>query len=253
MRFFGYYLFGQVVIPEQEIIMEFKKLSAPSLKDLFVAELEGKIISGELKVGEKLPSERELADSMQVSRAVVNAGIAEMEQKGFLIIKPRVGTFVEDYRKNGTLEAFVSIMKYNGGSMTRDEVNSILQLRVVLVTLGVELAATQASDEQLTSLLNITNQLSEELTNEAVVDLTFKLYHEIAFISGNNLLPLLFVSFKDLVCRLWQKYILNFGKNALIQNNLTLTQLLISRDKDAAVNHITSSTNEAIFDERMYL
>ena len=83
--------------------MQFQKLSAPSLKELFVTQLENKILSGELKVGEKLPSERELATSMQVSRAVVNAGISEMEQKGFLIVRPRVGTFVEDYRKNGSL------------------------------------------------------------------------------------------------------------------------------------------------------
>ena len=64
--------------------MQFQKISTPSLKDLFVKELENKILSGELKVGDKLPSERELASSMQVSRAVVNAGIAELEQKGFL-------------------------------------------------------------------------------------------------------------------------------------------------------------------------
>ena len=84
--------------------MQFQKISTPSLKDLFVKELENKILSGELKVGDKLPSERELASSMQVSRAVVNAGIAELEQKGFLIIKPRIGTFVENFYKNGTLE-----------------------------------------------------------------------------------------------------------------------------------------------------
>ncbi len=77
--------------------MQFQKISTPSLKDLFVKELENKILSGELKVGDKLPSERELASSMQVSRAVVNAGIAELEQKGFLIIKPRIGTFVENF------------------------------------------------------------------------------------------------------------------------------------------------------------
>ena len=58
--------------------MQFQKISTPSLKDLFVKELENKILSGELKVGDKLPSERELASSMQVSRAVVNAGIAEL-------------------------------------------------------------------------------------------------------------------------------------------------------------------------------
>lgn len=233
--------------------MQFKKISAPSLKELFVAELESKIISGELKVGDKLPSERELAESMQVSRAVVNAGIAEMEQKGFLIIKPRVGIFVEDYRKNGTLEAFVSIMKYNGGSMTRDEINSILELRVVLVTLAVELAIKNAKDDQLAKLASITDQLSAELTNDTIIEFTFELHHELAFICGNNLLPLIFVSFKDLVCRLWQKYILNFGKDALIQSDKKLVSLLLARDTAGAINHVTASTNAAIRNEDMYV
>ena len=55
--------------------MEFSKLNAPSLKELFIQELETMILSGRLMVGEKLPPERELAESMQVSRAVVNSGI----------------------------------------------------------------------------------------------------------------------------------------------------------------------------------
>ena len=94
--------------------MLFKKLSAPSLKELFVAELEGMILSGKLEIGAKLPPERELAESMQVSRAVVNSGLDEMEKKGFLVVKPRIGTFVADYRKYGTADTLVSIMQYNG-------------------------------------------------------------------------------------------------------------------------------------------
>mgnify|MGYP005972838889 CR=1 FL=1 len=62
--------------------MEFQKLNAPSLKELFISELENMIISGKLPIGTKLPSERELATSMQVSRAVVNSGIAELEKNG---------------------------------------------------------------------------------------------------------------------------------------------------------------------------
>ena len=81
--------------------MLFKKLSAPSLKELFVAELEGMILSGKLEIGAKLPPERELAESMQVSRAVVNSGLDEMEKKGFLVVKPRIGTFVAAEIFNG--------------------------------------------------------------------------------------------------------------------------------------------------------
>ena len=44
--------------------MKYKKLVAPSLKEMFIDQMESLILSGELTVGEKLPPERELADSM---------------------------------------------------------------------------------------------------------------------------------------------------------------------------------------------
>ena len=58
--------------------MEFEKLSAPSLKDLFVQQLQGMILSGELAVGTQLPPERELARQMQVSRALVNCCLSPL-------------------------------------------------------------------------------------------------------------------------------------------------------------------------------
>ena len=81
--------------------MEFEKISSPSLRELFVQQLEQMILSGNLPVGEKLPPERQLAQEMQVSRAVVNGGISDLEKKGFLVVKPRSGTYVADYRRNG--------------------------------------------------------------------------------------------------------------------------------------------------------
>ena len=51
--------------------MAFEPLYAPSLKELFVQQLQDMILSGEIPVGTKLPSERELCQQMHVSRAVV--------------------------------------------------------------------------------------------------------------------------------------------------------------------------------------
>ena len=47
--------------------MEFKKLNAPSLKELFVNELQNMILSGKLEIGSKLPPER-VRSSTPVSR-----------------------------------------------------------------------------------------------------------------------------------------------------------------------------------------
>lgn len=226
--------------------MQFQKISAPSLKELFVEQLEGKILSGELPIGAKLPSERELAASMQVSRAVVNAGIAELEQKGFLVIKPRIGTFVEDYRRNGSLDTLVSIMKYNGGLLANAEVRSILQLRIVLVSLASTLAVDYASEEAFAQLDTIMETIRGAATSDALVENTFRFYHELAFISGNSLLPLIFTSFKDLVCMLWHRYVVSYGRDHLVESTEKFLALLKQKDRDAILSYIDKTTNDSI-------
>ena len=94
--------------------MEFAKLSAPSLKDLFVQQLQGMILSGALPVGTQLPPERVLAEQMQVSRTVVNSGLAELSGQGFLEVRPRQGTCVAVYRRRGDLSTLIPIIQYKG-------------------------------------------------------------------------------------------------------------------------------------------
>ena len=45
--------------------MKFGEIVAPSIKELFIQKIEGMILSGALKPGERLPTERELADEYQ--------------------------------------------------------------------------------------------------------------------------------------------------------------------------------------------
>ena len=130
--------------------MEFEKLVSPSLKDLFISHIEAMILSGELPVGQQLPPERQLAQSMGVSRAVVNSGVVELERRGFLEIRPRVGTFVTDYRRAGTLETLKSIMTYNRGHLRNEEIRSILEVRDALAADGVvydHITGTYSLDE----------------------------------------------------------------------------------------------------------
>jgi DNA-binding FadR family transcriptional regulator len=131
----------------KELFVEFPKLSSPTLKELFIREIEKMILSGTLPVGSKLPTERELEKSMQVSRAVINAGLSEMAEKGFIEIRPRVGAFVADYRRKGSVRTLLSIMSYNGGTLRRDELKSLLEIRLVLETLALDLAVQRITAE----------------------------------------------------------------------------------------------------------
>lgn len=228
----------------------FKKLSAPSLKELFISELENMILSGKLEIGAKLPPERELAESMQVSRAVVNSGIAEMEKKGFLTVKPRIGTFVADYRRYGTTDTLVAIMHYNGGMLRDKEVRSTLEMRIVFMNLAATLAIEHAADEEIAALETYVTALRECDDSETAAGLIFEFSHELSFISGNSLLPLFFISFRDLVCSLWVRFAKLYGIPALAESAATIHRFVAARDVDAVTSYITASTQESISGSR---
>ncbi len=175
--------------------MEFEKLSAPSLKDLFVKQIQGMILSGELAQGTALPPERELARQMQVSRAVVNGGLAELAAQGFVEIRPRQGTFVADYRRNGNLSTLIAIMEYNGGTLGREEIRSILEVRRALEQLAVGLILRNATDEDIERLGDLVAHIAGAQTPQQAAERAFEFQHELALISGNSILPLFYYSY----------------------------------------------------------
>ncbi|MFR5421386.1 MAG: GntR family transcriptional regulator [Oscillospiraceae bacterium] len=64
--------------------MGFRQIQAPTLRELFVDQVIGMIFSGELKVGDRLPSERELSEQMHISRSMVHTGLEDLERMGFI-------------------------------------------------------------------------------------------------------------------------------------------------------------------------
>jgi len=66
------------------------------LNEEVVARIKRLIYSKELKVGEKLPSERDLAARLKVSRVIVREALRSLEQSGLIEIRPGLtgGAFV---------------------------------------------------------------------------------------------------------------------------------------------------------------
>ena len=57
-------------------------ITTESLKQVFVAKFEELILSGKISIGEMLPSERELAAQLKISRPVVHEGLIELSLWG---------------------------------------------------------------------------------------------------------------------------------------------------------------------------
>ena len=228
--------------------MNFEPLYAPSLKDLFVQKLQGMILSGELPLGGKLPSERELCQQMGVSRAVVNGGIAELARQGFLEVRPRQGTYVADYRRHGSMETLMAIMDYNGGMLGREEIRSILEVRWGLEQMTIARAIEHASDQDLEYLGQYVTALGEHPlpTPSQAAEIAFRFHHGLTLCGGNNILPLIYTSFKVPCIALWVRFCRKFGVGALHSNMEELYRHLLNRDKEAAAQWSNRYLAEAI-------
>lgn len=226
--------------------MEFTKITNVSLTDLFVQQVENMILSGAIGVGERLPPARELSAQMGVSRPVISAGLVELEKLGFVEIRPRQGAFVSDYRRRGTVETLVAIMRYNGGAMQANEVTSLLQVRWALERLCMELVVHFAPREALEGLTPLLESISAAPSPEQCARAVFAFHHELAVLSGNMLLPLLYHSFQPESIYLWTISCRRTGCGALYEVKRRLYQALLDGDLEQALMMTDQSIEAAM-------
>ena len=232
--------------------MGFNKINALSLTDLFVQQIENMILSGELAVGEQLPPARELSIRMGVSRPVISAGLVELEKLGFVEVRPRQGVYVCDYRRKGSMETLVAIMRYNGGALRKNEVRSLLETREAMESLCVKLVCERVSTGELEQLSPILDRIRDAKNPEEAAEQTFVFHHELAVLSGNVLMPLLYHSFHPQGVYLWSMYCKRSGIQQLYQIKLSLYSALLNRDVDSALAQTRAIMQNAIHDLSFY-
>ena len=64
--------------------------------DEVVEQIEGLVLEGVLRVGDRLPGERELARQFEVSRPILRDALKRLETRGLLVTRPGGGTHVAD-------------------------------------------------------------------------------------------------------------------------------------------------------------
>lgn len=214
--------------------MAFQALVSPSLTDLFVEQVQGMILSGELRVGERLPTERELAATMKVSLAVVNSGISRLASRGFVRIAPRKGVFVEDYLRNGNISTLESILEYSENYFKEDLLSAIMDFRRQFELKFTELACTSRTVVHLQNLEQLVETFNREDDHTAASMLAFRFHQEVAVASGNLVYPLIVGAFRELYCKSYFRMFTIQGKSRTAQKLEQLLQAIRSGDTAGA-------------------
>lgn len=202
--------------------MEFKQIVAPTMKELFEEQIEEKILKGELKPGDSLPTERELASQMNVSKSVAHEGIQDLARMGFLSVQSRQGIKVADYLEDGDVNTLVAIMKFHGGNLDRDTAVSLLNFRRYLETPLMRQLAAHHTEEDIKALRQKEKEAreAEALGENAFAKAFLAYHHTLCLRSGDKIIPLVFNAFAEPGLEFWKKMNRMFGAEASL-NGLT--------------------------------
>ena len=75
-------------------VARFEAVPRRRLTEEIAHQIEQLILSGELRVGDRLPPERELAAQLQVSRNILREAVSVLAQKGLVEVQAGSGTYV---------------------------------------------------------------------------------------------------------------------------------------------------------------
>jgi GntR family transcriptional repressor for pyruvate dehydrogenase complex len=167
-----------------ELLNNFSQITIESPVDKIIAQIRDLITSGQLKAGDRLPSERKLCEALGVGRTHLRDALRKLEFYGILRTQPQSGTVVAGMGIPA-LEGLITDML----SVQHNDFHSLVETRVILETNIAQLAALNRTEEDIYEIQNALEAHKERIINgkDAVEeDLLFHL--KIAEASKNSVL-----------------------------------------------------------------
>ncbi|MGA2000463.1 MAG: FadR/GntR family transcriptional regulator [Terriglobales bacterium] len=149
-----------------------------------VARKLEQFIRQELKPGDKLPSERELAQSCKVSRSSIRDAMRKLELMGLVEPRQGAGTIVRDSSPNAMVNPLFSVLMRK-----RKHIAELLDVRIMIEPAIAARAAKHITPEQLARMEEILRRHGEKVTRgELAMEEDSEFHYTIAMAANNSVL-----------------------------------------------------------------
>jgi GntR family transcriptional regulator, transcriptional repressor for pyruvate dehydrogenase complex len=149
--------------------------------------IEGLVDSGRLQPGDRLPPERELAETLHVGRGVIREAVKVLNTRGLVTVKPGLGTYVSEIDADyiaGHLGRYLR--------MSNQSLNDLNEIRQILEVEIATFAARRATPEDLEQMRRALAEMDEpDVTAESYVQADQAFHLALARAARNELFPLL--------------------------------------------------------------
>lgn len=152
-----------------------------------MSQIEERILDGRLKAGDKLPSERDFAASLGVSRPSLRETLRVLEALGLVEVRRGGGSDGGSILGSRPGDGMLNLLKLEI-ALAHFSWEEVLDMRLVLEAASVEEAARRATDDDLTELAGILDQMDDERIDSTQFNRLDALFHyRIAQAAGNGL------------------------------------------------------------------
>ena len=176
----------------------FTPIKTPKVYDQVIEQIKLKIKSGELKKGDKLPSEREMAESLCVSRTSIREAIKALEVIGLVESRQGAGNYIKTNFDNSLFEPLSVMFMLQESSL-----KEMYDLRKTLELECGRLASKNITDNELDHLNAILDRMYEAGTEEESLELDIKFHYVIAKAARNVLL----INILEVISQLMDEFI----------------------------------------------
>ncbi|ORW18106.1 transcriptional regulator [Mycolicibacter nonchromogenicus] len=154
--------------------MDLAPISRTAISDTIFVRLVEEILTGRLPAGEPLPSERELALTLQVNRHAVREALKRLQQAGLVRISHGGKTRVLDWRQSAGLDALTGLA-VAGAIPTRQIIGDVAVMRRSIAADAARLCARNATPQQRAAITAAAAAYppADDLHALAEADLTF--------------------------------------------------------------------------------
>lgn len=135
-------------------------LQKQSVSDLVVEDIKNDILHRRLVPGDKLPTERELAEKYQLSRIPIREALKTLSQMGLVETKHGKGTFIRKPDAAPIVDNFMLNLMVGGQALV-----DLALLRKIIETLAAREAAEKRTDEDMEEITRLEQECRIEILN----------------------------------------------------------------------------------------
>lgn len=176
----------------------FKQVKSKKVYQHVVEQIQVMVMNGDLKKGDKLPTERALAEQLGVSRTSIREALRSLEMVGLVESRQGEGNFIGGNIRGNFFEPLSVMFMLNHGD-PRD----ILELRMVIEVEAASLAAKRVKkegrEEDVKELNDIMQKLRNASNEEDSSNMDLQLHYKISEITGNYLIMMLLDTISSLM------------------------------------------------------